>query len=157
MLDLGAAPGGWSVVVSEIVGKRGRIVGVDLLPMNSYPRVEFLECDCYDPILGEKLQALVPEKFDAVLSDMAPNMTGQRCVDQPRSMALVEHAFELACEHLNRGGFFLVKVFQGQGIDIYRQSLRKAFKKVEMHKPDASRQDSREQYILATGFLGYNV
>ena len=155
VLDLGAAPGGWSSVASRLIGRKGQIIAVDLLPMDSLPQVTALQQDCYDESLTDQLQALVPDGFDVVMSDMAPNFTGQRAVDQPRSMALCEHAFALASENLRPGGVFIAKVFQGAGIDEFRRELQGCFKKVQMQKPSASRDSSREQYVLARGFLGY--
>ncbi len=156
ILDLGAAPGGWSGVVSRLIGKNGSIVAVDLLPMDSLPQVIALQQDCYAESLVDDLLSLVPEGFDVVMSDMAPNFTGQRIVDQPRSIALCEHALAIAGDVLRDKGAFIAKVFQGSGIDEFRRSLQNCFEKVQMQKPAASRDTSREQYVLARGFLGYN-
>ena len=156
VVDLGAAPGGWSVVAANCVGKKGRVYAVDILEMDPIDRVKFILGDCFDEALSTQLAEYEPGGMDLVMSDMAPNMTGHRSVDQPRSMAVVEMAGTLASELLKPGGIFLAKVFQGEGIDDFRLELKKHYKKVMMRKPPASRASSREFYILGIGFLGYN-
>lgn len=156
VVDLGAAPGGWSVVAVERVGKKGRVYAVDLLEMDPIDRVEVIMADCFDEALSKQLAECEPDGMDVVMSDMAPNMTGHRSVDQPRSMAVVEMAATLASELLKPGGTFLAKVFQGEGIDEFRMQLKKQYKTVMMRKPPASRSSSREFYVLATGFVGYS-
>jgi 23S rRNA (uridine2552-2'-O)-methyltransferase len=156
VVDLGAAPGGWSVVAAKCVGKKGRVYAVDLLEMDPVDRVKLITADCFDENLSQQLSDYEPKGMDLVMSDMAPNMTGHRSVDQPRSMAVVEMAATLASELLKPGGTFLAKVFQGEGIDEFRFALKKQYKKVMMRKPPASRSSSREFYVLATEFVGYN-
>ena len=153
VVDLGAAPGGWSQVVSELVGDAGRVIATDMLPMDSLPGVEFLQGD----FSGSELPAALSERLgdaaaDLVISDMAPNMSGVKDIDQPRMMYLAELALELARSLLEPGACFLVKVFQGEGFDAFLQELRKSFKSVKVRKPAASRAGSREIYLLATGF-----
>lgn len=156
VLDLGAAPGGWSAVAAKLVGRNGRIYAVDLLPVQELDNVTVIEGDCYDQAVADDLAAREPDGFHLIMSDMAPNFTGHRSVDQPRSMALVEMAATLAGEQLRPGGTFLAKVFQGEGLDEFRMVLKKQYKRVMMRKPAASRAKSREFYILAQDFLGYN-
>lgn len=153
VLDLGAAPGAWSQYASKIVGPGGRVIAVDLLPIDAIAEVEIIEGDFRDEeILNKVLHCIGNDRFDLVMSDMAPNITGMRSVDQPRSMYLVELAFELACQTLGSGGAFVTKVFQGEGFDDLVRECRKRFKSVKIRKPAASRQESRETYIIATGF-----
>ena len=155
VLDLGAAPGGWSMVAADCVGRKGRVYAVDLLEMEPIERVKIIQGDCFDEALSKQLAEAEPQGLDLVISDMAPNLTGHRSVDQPRSMAVVEMAATLASELLKPGGTFLAKVFQGEGIDEFRMDMKKQYKKVTMRKPPASRSSSREFYLLATGFLGH--
>jgi 23S rRNA (uridine2552-2'-O)-methyltransferase len=156
VVDLGAAPGGWSMVAADLVGKKGRIYAIDLLEMGPIEGVTVIRGDCFDESLPGELLSFEPNGMHVVLSDMAPNMTGHRSVDQPRSMATVEMAATLASELLKPGGTFLSKVFQGEGIDEFYRQLGKQYKKVIMRKPPASRSTSREFYVLASGFLGYS-
>lgn len=150
IIDLGAAPGGWSQVLVDMVGQKGRVIALDILPMDPIPDVEFIQGDfTEDAILDQLLQALGPAKADWVVSDMAPNMSGIDSVDQPRSMQLAELAFDLAQQVLNDRGGFLVKTFQGEGFDEFLKNLRAYFKKVIIRKPKASRDRSREVYLLA--------
>lgn len=150
VVDLGAAPGGWSEVAAPRVGKDGRVIALDVLPMDSLAGVEFIEGDfTEDAALSALESALGGSRLDLVMSDMAPNMSGVAVIDQAKSMYLAELAFEFAVEHLKPGGHFLVKVFQGEGFDAFVQRCRKAFKKVLVRKPDASRPRSREVYLLA--------
>ena len=157
VVDLGAAPGGWSMVANNIVGRKGQVYAIDLLEMDPIDGVEFILGDCCDADLSTDLLAREPDGIDVVLSDMAPNLTGHRSVDQPRSIGLVETAALVAQEILKPNGTFLAKVFQGEGLDEFRMSLMDQYKKVLMRKPPASRSSSREFYVLATGFLGYNA
>ncbi len=155
VVDLGAAPGGWSQVVAEIVGDRGRVIASDILPMDSLADVQFIQGDfTEDSVLAEILQAVGEEGADLVISDMAPNMSGMNAVDQPRSMYLVELALDLARQVLKPGGAFLSKVFQGEGFDELLRDARSSFDRVLTRKPAASRPRSREVYLLATGFKG---
>jgi 23S rRNA (uridine2552-2'-O)-methyltransferase len=153
VVDLGSAPGGWSQVVQEWLKGRGRIVALDILPMEPLPGVEFIEGDFTEDASLATLQEMLGEtKVDLVLSDMAPNMSGVASVDQARSMLLAEMALDFAVAHLQRGGAFLVKLFQGEEFDQFIRLLRARFGKVNLRKPKASRDRSREVYALATGF-----
>jgi 23S rRNA (uridine2552-2'-O)-methyltransferase len=155
VVDLGAAPGGWSQVASRLVGERGRVIASDILPMDSLEGVEFIQGDfTEDSVLQTLLQTLGDAKADLVISDMAPNMSGMNAVDQPRSMYLVELALDLASQVLRPGGGFLSKVFQGEGFDDLLRDARGRFSRVVTRKPAASRPRSREVYLLATGFRG---
>jgi len=152
-VDLGSAPGSWSQLAVRLVGPTGRVVAVDLLPMESIAGVDFLEGDFTTPETLEALRKLVGAKpVDLVMSDMAPNISGNRVMDQPRSMALLDEALLFAREVLRPGGDFLVKAFQGEGIDAFTRELRGHFKTVKTVKPKASRAESREIYLLARSF-----
>jgi 23S rRNA (uridine2552-2'-O)-methyltransferase len=152
VVDLGAAPGGWSQVAARRVGRNGTVIAIDLLDMEPVAGVDFLMGD-FTRGAGLKAVegALGGRKADVVLSDMAPNMSGIAVSDQARSMELAEAARDFALLHLQEEGVFLVKVFQGAGYDDYLKSLRAAFRKVVVRKPDASRDESAEQYLLARG------
>jgi 23S rRNA (uridine2552-2'-O)-methyltransferase len=155
VVDLGAAPGGWSQVLHEWQGEKGRIIALDLLPMNPIPQVEFIQGDFTDSIvLQTVLQRLQGVHVNWVLSDMAPNMSGMDAVDQPRIIYLAEIALEFVQQVLKPGGGFLVKVFQGAGFEAYLKSLRSQFGKVQVCKPKASRARSNETYLLARDFKG---
>ncbi|EKD55345.1 MAG: ribosomal RNA large subunit J [uncultured bacterium] len=150
VIDLGAAPGSWSEVVAKWVGKTGRVIALDILPMSPIPGVEFILGDFAKPsVLDELLKTLGDTKVDWVISDMAPNISGIVSVDQPRSLELAELAFDLAQKVLHRKGGLLVKVFQGEGFDAFLLNLRGCFKKVVIRKPKASKDRSREVYLLA--------
>jgi 23S rRNA (uridine2552-2'-O)-methyltransferase len=152
VVDLGAAPGGWSQMVRERLGDAVRIVALDILPMQGISGVEFIEGDFRDEAVVQRLEArLGGVKADLVLSDMAPNMSGVDEVDQARAMDLAELAQEFARVHLKPGGAFLTKLFQGRGFDEYLRNLRKAYERVSMRKPKASRARSSEVYALALG------
>ena len=152
-VDVGSAPGGWSQYVTRKLKGRARIVAVDILPMDSLPDVEFIQGDFQDDaVLEELLQAIGDDKADLVMSDIAPNITGTRVVDQPRSMYLVELALDLARRVLKPGGSFVCKVFQGEGIDEFVIDTRKSFKRVKVMKPKASRTGSREVYLVARNY-----
>jgi 23S rRNA (uridine2552-2'-O)-methyltransferase len=152
VVDLGSAPGGWSQVAAKRVGGAGRVLAIDLLQMEAVAGVEFLRGDFTSETgLAAVEHALGGKKADVVLSDMAPNMSGIAVSDQARSMDLAEIAFQFATLHLKRDGVFLVKIFQGAGYDDYLKALRKAFGKVVVRKPEASRGESAEQYLLARG------
>lgn len=152
VVDLGAAPGGWSQVAAKRVGPNGKVIAIDLLEMEPVPGVDFLRGD-FTKGSGLKAveAALAGRKADVVLSDMAPNMSGIAVSDQARSMELAEIARDFAVFHLQPEGVFLVKIFQGAGYDEYLKSLRAAFLKVVVRKPEASRDESAEQYLLARG------
>jgi 23S rRNA (uridine2552-2'-O)-methyltransferase len=150
IVDLGAAPGGWSQYAREVMGRTGRVVALDILPMEPLPGVTTLQADFTEETALEQLAAaLAGEQVDLVLSDMAPNISGQAAVDLPRALYLAELAQEFACQVLKPGGDFLVKVFQGEGFDSYLRSLRREYQQVVSRKPKASRARSREVYLLA--------
>ncbi len=152
VVDLGAAPGGWSQVTAKKVGPAGAVVAIDLLEMEAIPGVAFIRGDFAGPAgLAAVAGELAGRKADLVLSDMAPNMTGIPVTDQARSMALAELARDFALAHLKPGGAFLVKLFQGEGYEEYLRSLRAAFDKVAVRKPGASRGESAELFLLARG------
>ena len=151
VLDLGAAPGGWSQVASKIVGQTGQVIASDILPIEEIPGVDFLQGDFTESSVYEKLLSMTKgQKMNTVLSDMAPNMSGQLTVDQPKSMYLAELALDMAIKILTPNGHFLVKVFQGDGFDSYVQIARQNFKNVAIKKPRASRARSKEVYLLAS-------
>ena len=151
VLDLGAAPGGWSQVASKTVGKTGQVIASDVIPMDEIPGVDFLQGDFTEISVYEALLSLTKgQKMNTVLSDMAPNMSGQLSVDQPKSMYLAELALDIAVKTLTPKGHFLVKVFHGDGFDAYVQIARQTFKKVVIKKPKASRDRSKEVYLLAS-------
>ncbi len=155
VVDLGAAPGGWSELAIEKVGHKGQVFALDILPMDPIAGVTFIQGDFREEsVLTQLLEAMGENKADLVLSDMAPNISGMSAVDQPRAMYLVELALDLARQVLKPGGGLLVKIFQGEGFDQYLAEVRKAFSSVKVRKPDASRARSREVYILAKGFKG---
>jgi len=155
VVDLGAAPGGWSQVAAQLVGDRGKVLASDILPMDPIANVTFVQGDFSDhAILNELLKNLDGAAADLVISDMAPNMSGVKEIDQPRAMYLAELALEMAKSALKPGGTLLVKVFQGAGFDAYRKQLQSSFKVVKSRKPGASRPRSRENYLLAAGFKG---
>ena len=152
-LDLGAAPGGWSQYVSARLGGRARILAVDLLPMDSLPEVEIIQGDLTeDQVLQRLLDSLGNDRADLVMSDMAPNISGNKAVDQPRSMYLAELALELARQVLRRNGNFVCKLFQGQGTDEFIASARSSFERVRVMKPKASRPGSSEVYLVARNY-----
>ena len=152
VVDLGAAPGGWSEYAAEKVGDSGTVVALDILPMQAPLGVEVIEGDFHELSTLEALRdALGGEQADVVLSDMAPNFSGTKTVDQMRSMALAEVALDLCHEVLKPQGAFLVKVFHGEGFDDYMRAMRETFTKVVTRKPDASRARSRETYLLGRG------
>lgn len=155
VVDLGAAPGGWSQVAVQIVGDGGRVVASDILPMDSLAGVDFVQGDFTEEAVLEQLLELLGEaKADLVISDMAPNMSGIADVDQPKSMYLVELALDMAKTTLKSGGSFACKVFQGEGFDELVLACRECFQKVLVRKPSASRPRSREVYIVAKGYKG---
>ncbi|MFL6608780.1 MAG: 23S rRNA (uridine(2552)-2'-O)-methyltransferase RlmE [Pseudomonas sp.] len=155
VIDLGAAPGGWSQVTSRLIGGQGTLIASDILEMDSIPDVTFIQGDfTEDSVLAQILEAVGKNEVDLVISDMAPNMSGLASVDMPRSMFLCELALDLATRVLKPGGDFLIKVFQGEGFDEYHKSVRKQFEKVTTRKPKSSRDRSREQYLLGRGFRG---
>ncbi|TLP54704.1 MULTISPECIES: 23S rRNA (uridine(2552)-2'-O)-methyltransferase RlmE [Pseudomonas] len=155
VIDLGAAPGGWSQVTSRLIGGQGRLIASDILEMDAIADVTFIQGDfTQDEVLAQILQAVGDSHVDLVISDMAPNMSGTPAVDIPRAMFLCELALDLATRVLRPGGDFLIKIFQGEGFDVYLKEVRGKFDKVQMRKPSSSRDRSREQYLLARGFKG---
>ncbi|MDD1536230.1 MULTISPECIES: RlmE family RNA methyltransferase [unclassified Bradyrhizobium] len=157
VVDLGAAPGGWSQIAAKRVGStegKGKVVAIDLLEMPEIPGVDFAQLDFMDNDAPEKLTAMLGGGADVVMSDMAANTTGHRKTDQLRIVGLVETAAAFACDVLKPGGAFLAKTFQsGADADLLAQ-LKRDFASVRHVKPAASRQDSSERYVLATGFRG---
>ncbi|MEM9604563.1 MAG: 23S rRNA (uridine(2552)-2'-O)-methyltransferase RlmE [Pseudomonadota bacterium] len=150
LLELGAAPGGWTEYLAAQVGTSGRVVASDILPMDSVAGVDFVLGDFTEDAVYQRLfEALGSEKCNGVLSDMAPNLSGVSSVDQPRAMYLAELARDIAVDTLRPDGFLLAKVFQGEGYDAFLSETRKRFAKVATRKPDASRDRSREVYVLA--------
>jgi 23S rRNA (uridine2552-2'-O)-methyltransferase len=155
VIDLGAAPGGWSQIVAQILGTKGRIIASDILAMDALAGVEFVQGDFTEDLVFEQLlDTLNGDRVDLVISDMAPNMSGMKAVDQPRAMFLAELALDMAQKVLIPGGSFLAKVFQGEGFDPFHQALRQHFGKVVTRKPEASRPRSREVYLLARDYRG---
>ena len=155
VVDLGAAPGGWTELVANWTGPAGRVFALDILVMDSVVDVEFILGDfTEEAVLARLMQSLNGVGVDVVLSDMAPNLSGNKSVDQPRAMYLCELALDFARQTLNPGGAFFVKVFRGEGFDDFFQTLRTDFSVLKTRKPDASRSRSRETYLLATGFRG---
>jgi len=152
--DLGAAPGGWSQVAAKRVGPTGRVVGIDILEMDEIPGVEFARIDFLDPDAPGQLKAMLGGPADVVLSDMAANAIGHRQTDHIKIMALVEAAAQFAKEVLKPGGVFLAKVLQGGTEGTLLAALKRDFASVKHVKPAASRSDSAELYVLATGFRG---
>lgn len=153
VVDLGAAPGGWSQYAAEQVGETGHVIACDILPMDSLPGVSFLQGDFREEaVLNALLERIQPNLVDIVMSDMAPNMSGNLASDQPRAMYLVELALDMCREVLAPNGAFVVKVFQGEGFDQYLAEVRNMFKAVKIRKPESSRARSREVYIVATGY-----
>ncbi|MEQ6889559.1 23S rRNA (uridine(2552)-2'-O)-methyltransferase RlmE [Halomonas sp. CS7] len=155
VIDLGAAPGGWSQVAAERVGSDGVVIASDILEMDALADVDIVQGDFTEAhVLEAILETLGDRPVDLVMSDMAPNMSGMAAIDQPQAMYLVELALDLARQTLSPGGTFLAKVFQGEGFDEFLKELRGSFKRVVTRKPEASRARSREVYLLAEGFRG---
>lgn len=156
VVDLGAAPGGWSQVAQKLVGDKGLVIALDILAMDAIPGVSVIQGDFRD---DATLQALVNclqgRAVDLVISDMAPNVTGVDAIDQPRSMYLCELALDFARQHLRAGGDFIAKAFQGEGFNPFLADCRAAFRQVATRKPQASRAKSREVYIVARDLKVY--
>ncbi len=154
VIDLGAAPGGWSEYAVKKVGPQGKLIALDILPMAPIEGVTFIEGDFREDSVYEKLiRVMENHRADLVISDMAPNISGMGSVDMPRAYYLCDLALDFSRQVLKPGGVFLVKLFQGEGFEIYNKTLRSNFSKVMIRKPRASRARSREIYALATGFL----
>jgi 23S rRNA (uridine2552-2'-O)-methyltransferase len=152
-IDLGAAPGGWSQYIAETLDGRARIIALDLLPMDTLPGVEFLQGDFTEEETLSALEAALGEdRADLVISDMAPNISGNKVVDQPRAMYLAELAFDLARRTLKPDGSFICKLFQGEGTDAFIAEARRAFGTVKIVKPKASRASSSEIYLVARNY-----
>lgn len=153
VVDLGAAPGGWCEYARSRLSDKDPVFALDILPMEPIENVMFLQGDfTEESVLEALLTALDGRKVDLVLSDMAPNISGMKAIDQPKAMYLAELAVDFCTRVLNQGGDFLVKVFQGEGFDEYQRTLREHFDKVLVRKPKASRARSREVYLLARGY-----
>lgn len=152
VVDLGAAPGGWSQVAAEKLGGKGKVIALDLLEMAPLPGVTFIRGDFGDAfVLAELKKNLGKYPPDLVISDMSPNISGIGVSDQARSMYLAELALEFSAEQLNSGGNFLVKVFQGSGFEAFLSAMRATFSRVVTRKPEASRGRSSEMYLLGLG------
>jgi 23S rRNA (uridine2552-2'-O)-methyltransferase len=153
VVDLGAAPGGWSQVAQKAVGAGGQVLALDLLPMEPIPGVTFLQGDFREEEVLRTLEAQLGQgPVDVVISDMAPNVSGMAAVDQPRATHLAELALAFAEERLAKGGSLVVKLFQGAGFDPFVAQCRQRFASVALRKPAASRPESREVYLVARGF-----
>ena len=155
VVDLGAAPGGWSQVVAKLVGANGMVLASDILPMDNLEDVTFIQGDFTENEVLEQLLAPLDDRLvDVVISDMAPNMSGIPDVDQPRAMHLVELALDMTQQVVRPGGAFVCKVFHGEGFDGWMKECKQHFEKVAARKPDASRSRSREVYVVGRGFRG---
>jgi 23S rRNA (uridine2552-2'-O)-methyltransferase len=153
VVDLGAAPGAWSQFAADAVGPDGRVVAIDLLPMDPVPGVDFIQGDFQDEAVHDELvRQAGAGGVHLVLCDMAPNMSGMRDVDQPRSIQLAELALEFAGTVLRPGGSFVIKLFQGEGFTDFVAAVRARFPTVKLRKPAASRPENREMYLVARGF-----
>lgn len=152
-VDLGAAPGSWSQYVTSRLDGNVRVIAIDLLPMDALPGTTFIQGDFTEEAVLRELEALVGEqKVDLVMSDLAPNISGNRAIDQPRAMYLAELALDFARDVLAKRGDFVTKLFQGAGIDPYITAVRKSFTTVKVRKPKASRAGSREVYLVARNY-----
>ena len=153
VVDLGSAPGGWSQIAGRLVGRKGRVVATDILPMDALPNVEFIQGDFTEEVvLAQLIGALGGHKPDVIICDIAPNLSGIDSADQAKSMYLIELALDMVKQTLKSGGTFVTKMFQGSGSDAYLKAVRASFGKVFVRKPDASRQESREVYLVAKEF-----
>jgi 23S rRNA (uridine2552-2'-O)-methyltransferase len=153
IIDLGAAPGGWSQYARQLIAKKDKLIALDILPMEPLEGVEFIQGDFTEELVLQQLyDVLARAPVNLVMSDMAPNMSGNKGIDQPRSIFLGELALDTAKTVLAKDGCFLVKIFQGEGFEIFHREVQNAFSKVVIRKPKASRPRSNEVYILAKGF-----
>ncbi len=153
VIDLGAAPGGWSQFARPLLGKKSKLIALDILQMESIEGVVFIQGDFREAaVLDELTTVLAAAPVDIVLSDMAPNMSGSKGIDQPNAMYLAELALDTAKAVLVKGGDFLVKVFQGEGFEAFHRDMQQHFEKVVIRKPKASRPRSNEVYLLGKGF-----
>jgi len=154
VVDLGAAPGGWTQVACDLVGDKGRVIALDILPMDSFANAEVIQGDFReDDVYQKLLDTLDGQAVDLVISDMAPNISGMRAIDQPKAMYLAELALDFACQTLKPGGHFATKVFEGEGMVDYRSLVKQSFSKMLVRKPDASRSESRELFIVGKSKL----
>lgn len=152
VVDLGSAPGGWSQVAAKLVGHKGCVVAVDILPMDPVAGVSFIQGDfTEEEILNRLLDEIGNRPVDLVISDMAPNLTGMKAVDQPAMIYLAELAVDLVQQVMTEDGIFIAKLFQGEGFDEFVRNTRTVFNVVSLKKPDASRSKSREVYLVAKG------
>jgi 23S rRNA (uridine2552-2'-O)-methyltransferase len=155
IMDLGSAPGGWSQVAGKLVGAKGRVLATDILPMNELKNVDFIQGDFTEDVIVQRvLDWLGAEKFDLIISDIAPNISGIESADQGKSIWFLELALDTVRKTLKPGANFAAKMFQGSGSDEYLKELRTHFVKVSIRKPEASRKKSREVYLVAKGFKG---
>ncbi|MCX6660280.1 MAG: RlmE family RNA methyltransferase [Candidatus Bathyarchaeota archaeon] len=156
VIELGAAPGGWTQVVAETVGNNGYVLGVDVQPISplDYPQVGFVTLDIASELAAKTITDKLPAKVDVVLSDMSPNISGTWELDHSRQIHLARKSFEIAQLKLRIGGNFLVKVFQGSELDTYLQEVRTSFRTVRLVRPPATRASSAELYVLGLGYLG---
>ncbi len=155
ILDLGSAPGGWSQVAGKLVGAKGRVLATDILPMDAMPNVDFIQGDFHDDAIVQQILDWVGSgRFDLVICDIAPNLTGIDSADQAASILFLELALDTVRRTLRPGASFVAKMFQGAGSDQFLKELRTSFDKVSIRKPGASRKESREVYIVARGFKG---
>ena len=153
VVDLGSAPGGWSQVAARMVGHEGRVHALDILPMDPIAGVDFIQGDFTEQeVFDQLLLKLIGNRpVDLVISDMAPNLTGAKAVDQPAMMHLAELAIDLTGQIMKPEGVFIAKLFQGEGFDQFVRHVRTVFNTVSLKKPDASRAKSREVYLVAKG------
>ncbi|OUS32885.1 23S rRNA (uridine(2552)-2'-O)-methyltransferase [Thalassotalea sp. 42_200_T64] len=153
VVDLGAAPGGWSEYAVKVLGDNGQVIACDILPMESLPGVAFLQGDFREEtVLNTLLSKIDGRNVDVVMSDMAQNLSGNEATDQPKNMYLVELALDMCHQVLKKNGSFVVKVFQGAGFEQYMKDVKACFNVVRTRKPESSRARSREVYIVATGY-----
>jgi 23S rRNA (uridine2552-2'-O)-methyltransferase len=153
VVDLGAAPGGWSQVAAELVGPNGEVIAFDILEMEPLPGVTFIQGDFREDAALQALEAVLDgRQVDLVISDMAPNVSGIAAVDQPRAMHLCELALDFCVQHLHTGGGFVCKVFHGEGFDAWMREVKARFGRAVTRKPKASRPNSREVYLVAGNY-----
>lgn len=154
IVDLGAAPGGWSQLAAKLVGEQGKVYALDILPMPALANVDFVQGDFREETVLQQFITHVHSKpIDLVISDMAPNLSGMRIIDQPKAMYLAELALNFAQQVLRSKGGFIIKTFQGEGFDVYLKLLHQLFTRISICKPAASRGSSAEVYLVATGFI----
>lgn len=155
VVELGAAPGGWSQYVCTQIGAQGKVIACDILPMDPINGVEFLQGDFREEeVLNKLLEMIDGRPIDVILSDMAPNFSGNKAIDIPRAMYLCELALDMVKTVLKKNGSFVIKVFHGEGFEDYLKEVRSLFKQVKIRKPEASRDRSREVYLVALGYKG---